>query len=346
MKRVALATILAFAVAVAAGTMLAVAQGGGNPFVGHSDNGETVHVLPTPASVRSPRDTQPTTAPQVPGLSVYAPSYGSGNLVNHGGHQIPNAGFFAVYWNSSVSDAGGSGVTSLGYTTIQSQLSSFVATFADNLDYSQSDINADYTVIQQYGTRDPISSAQLSPVLTGLGYYIDTNATRSAIKDSDVRAYLTKLLQDGVIPTSPNVIYGVYFPPGMKVSLQGGVSCSSFCGYHGHFTYAGQDIKYASFPYTNCRGCLLSGYSVADMLTIVTSHEIREAATDPDLDAWYDAAGYEADDKCAWHNLYQTASGGFWVQPEYSNGGTVTASGFTQTYPKLPSGKGGCVVAK
>ena len=54
--------------------------------------------------------------------------------------------------------------------------------------------------------------------------------------------------------------------------------------------------------------------------------------------AWYDSAGYEADDKCAWHNLYQTTSGGFWVQ-EFSNGGTITASGFTASYPGT-----GCVV--
>jgi hypothetical protein len=62
-----------------------------------------------------------------------------------------------------------------------------------------------------------------------------------------------------------------------------------------------------------------------DVLTIVTSHEIREAATDPDLNAWFDSQGYEADDKCAWHNLYRTTQGGFYVQPEYSNkdGGCV-----------------------
>jgi hypothetical protein len=117
-----------------------------------------------------------------------------------------------------------------------------------------------------------------------------------------------------------NTVYGVYFPAGMKISSQGGTSCSAFCGYHGHFAYNGKDIKYAVFPYTDCRACSVSGKAVADVLTIVTSHEIREAVTDPDLNAWYDAAGYEADDKCAWHNLYQTSTGHFWVQPEYSNG--------------------------
>jgi hypothetical protein len=80
------------------------------------------------------------------------------------------------------------------------------------------------------------------------------------------------------------------------------------------------DIRYAVFPYLNCNACSLSGLSVADMMTIVASHEIREAVTDPQLNAWYDSSGYEADDKCAWHHLYQMADGGFWVQPEYSNG--------------------------
>jgi hypothetical protein len=320
-------------------------QGGGHPFIDHSDNGETVHVLPPAASIRSPHDTAPTLAPRVPGLSVYAASYGSGQLVNHGGRQIANAGFFAVYWNGSVANAGGAGITSLGYATLQSQMSDFTRLFADSIDYTQSDPGADYTVTQQYGVNGNISSAPLSPALTSLGYYIDSRATQSSINDSNVRSYLASLFQSGAVPVSTSVIYGVYFPAGMKVVLQGG-SCVSFCGYHGHFTYNNQDIKYASFPFLNCSACKLSGFSVADMMTIVTSHEIREAATDPDLNAWYDNAGYEADDKCAWHNLYQTQNGGFWVQPEFSNGGTITASGFTATYPQISAGKGGCVVAK
>ncbi|MEO8100546.1 MAG: hypothetical protein ABI811_22805 [Acidobacteriota bacterium] len=67
---------------------------------------------------------------------------------------------------------------------------------------------------------------------------------------------------------------------------------------------------------------------MADLLTIVTSHEIREAVTDPGdngANGWYDLTGYEAEDKCAWHNPYQMQSGGFWLQAEYSNsaGGCV-----------------------
>jgi hypothetical protein len=347
MKRVACALGIASICATLVGSRSLLGQSGHtHPFVDHSDTGDTVHVLPLPASVRSPFDTQPTIAPARPGLSVYAANYGSGNLLNHGGNQISSAGFFAIYWNGSVAKAGGSGVTSLGYANIQAQISAFAAAFSDGADYTQGDRAADYTIVQQYGVTNPISSAPLAPALGGLGYYVDAQPTRSSISDSKIRDYLTELFQTGTVPVSANVVYGVYFPSGMKVTLQGGTSCNSFCGYHGRFTYNGEDIKYASFPYTNCRGCLLAGFAVADMLTIVTSHEVREAVTDPDLDAWFDAAGYEADDKCAWHNLYQTANGGFWVQPEFSNGGTITASGFTQTYPQLSAGVGGCVVAK
>ena len=32
----------------------------------------------------------------------------------------------------------------------------------------------------------------------------------------------------------------------------------------------------------------------------IIAHELEEAATDPQLNAWYDHRGYENADKCAW----------------------------------------------
>jgi len=66
-----------------------------------------------------------------------------------------------------------------------------------------------------------------------------------------------------------------------------------------------------------------AGHDVHDrrLRLVYKSHEIREAVTDPGdngSNAWCDRRGYEADDKCAWHHLYQLANG-YWVQPEYSN---------------------------
>jgi hypothetical protein len=41
------------------------------------------------------------------------------------------------------------------------------------------------------------------------------------------------------------------------------------------------------------------------------AHETEEAATDPDLNAWYDRRGYENADKCAWTfgSTYTTSNG-------------------------------------
>jgi hypothetical protein len=339
MKGVALAAAGAI---VVSGSALLLGQDGGNPFISRSDSGEIVHVLPPPAAVRSPHDTAPTLAPVSDKTAVYAASYGSGNLIDHGGLEIANAGFWAIYWNGSVANSSATSTTTgKSYATIQAELDDFISSFPDNTDYDGSTTD-DYTIVQQYGTHAPIASS-----LTRYGAFVDTKATQKSISDSKIHGYLAGLFNAGKVQAFSNVIYGVYLPPGMRVTLSGGASCTAFCGYHSHFSYGGMQIKYATFPYLNCNACKLSNLTVADMLTIVTSHEIREAVTDP-VDsgayAWYDAAGYEADDKCAWHNLYQMTQGGFWVQPEFSNGGTVTASGITRTYPSLSPGVGGCVV--
>src|SRR5262245_62530201 len=69
-----------------------VSAQGRSPFVDHSDTGETVHVLPAPAAIHSPRDTGPTMAPPANELRVYSASYGSGDLRYHGGAVMSSAG--------------------------------------------------------------------------------------------------------------------------------------------------------------------------------------------------------------------------------------------------------------
>jgi hypothetical protein len=299
-----------------------------DPFFDRSDRGETIHVFPgheaaAGRSVHGPYSF----APPSRRTAVYPASYGSGTLTNHGGPQIAGAGFEAIYWNSQASNAT---QTSLGFTALKDEINSFIVNFSDGGGWDNSATD-DYAIVQQYGT----SATQISPLLSNSGFYVDSQATLSTIQDSQIQSYLAALFNAGKARATNYTIYGVYFPPGMKVSLQRSSSCVSFCGYHGHFAYNGIDVRYAAFPYLNCSACQLSNLTVADMLTIVTSHEIRESVTDPNLNSWYDRSGYEADDKCAWHNLYQMKNGGFWVQPEYSRGGLVGGV----TYPGP-----GCVV--
>jgi hypothetical protein len=309
------------------------AQDPGNPFLDHGDRGELIHVLPAPAVLHNhnPRFTEPTEAEPTGHVAVFPSSTNNSLLTDHGGPEISNAAFVQIYYNGSVAN---STATPNG-TALQSYINGFANAFASGLNYDSSP-TSDYTIIQQYGSSNGISASLLNN-----GQVVDSQGTTNRISDGGVQSYLATVFNRHLAVADANTVYGVYFPHGMKIALQGGTSCSAFCGYHSHFSYNGIVIKYAVFPYTDCRACSISGLTVADILTIVTSHEIRESVTDSLGSAWFDGQGNEADDKCAWQHLYQTANGNYFVQPEFSNGGTSSNSGFTATYPGT-----GCIVPR
>ena len=335
---------LGVAAVVVIGAQGLMGQSDDAPFHVRGERGELVHVLPPPALVHNKSDRNEVYAPPSDTLGVFGASYGSGNLIDHGGLEIANAHVQPIFWSTAVANDKNASLSG----TIRGQITAFLGRYGtgSTVNYPGNNVNtSDFSIVQQYG-----SHAVINPDFVALGAYIDTThdspgfVTPSTFSDTQIQGYLSGLFGTtrGAVSPSAEVVYGMYFPLGMKVTLSNSASCTSFCGYHNHFTYAGLEIKYAVFPYLNCTGCSISPLTVADMLTIVSSHEIRESVTDPgdnNVDAWYDRRGYEADDKCAWHNLYQMTNGGFWVQPEYSNGRTVTRSDFTATYPGP-----GCVV--
>src|SRR5262249_8343737 len=153
---------LALTVLLAAGLIaFGSAQGRPDPFFDHGDKGEIIHVLPAPASIHSPHDTQLTYAPPSSETAVYPASYGSGSLIDHGGAEIAGAGFVAIYWNTAVSN---STQTSLGWGTIEQQIDGFINAFGNN--------SNDYAIVQQYG-----SHATIAPNLVNVGFYPDNQPT-------------------------------------------------------------------------------------------------------------------------------------------------------------------------
>ena len=262
------------------------------------DNGEIVSVLPGPAAAAAfeHRFGVPQAPTRSNGYSVFAPSYGAnpGLLSDHGGAVVSNAAFLPIFYNAATASA------------LQSGVDGMVNNFSNS--------DPGMKVITQYSK----SGNAISAALGHSSDFVDNKSAPRRISDSGIQSYLTGLFNAGSISANNHTVYGVYLPSGTVSTLGSARSCSNYCGYHSSYTYNGMTILYAVFPYANCSGCSLSGKTVVDMETIVTSHEIREALTDP-VNAWWESSsGYEADDKCAWHNLYQQA-GGAWVQPEYSN---------------------------
>jgi hypothetical protein len=126
-----------------------------------------------------------------------------------------------------------------------------------------------------------------------------------------------------------NAIYEVFIPSGYYADDGTGAnSCGGpnlqYCAYHssGNGTNLPTNVKYSIEPYPGCTGCQVSGWTSYYNAEHFMVHETREAVTDPYGSTWYDAVGYEADDKCAWQGLFtQAASDGhtYGYQPEYSN---------------------------
>ena len=71
----------------------------------------------------------------------------------------------------------------------------------------------------------------------------------------------------------------------------------------------------------------------------IIAHELEEATTDPDLNAWYDTRGYENADKCAWtFGAVSTLGNG----AQYNM--TLGARNYLIQQNWVNAGRGGCAV--
>lgn len=144
---------------------------------------------------------------------------------------------------------------------------------------------------------------------------VTTPAVPATVHDSAIQTFLPQeIASNSALPKpGPNVLYFLYFPPGVKVVQGGSASCQAFCGYHNDI---GGQTFYAVMPYPNCQGCTGS-MSAFDALTTTSSHELCEAITDPvPGQGWYDDANGEIGDICAWKTK---KLGNYTVQLEWSN---------------------------
>jgi len=143
---------------------------------------------------------------------------------------------------------------------------------------------------------------------------LSTPVPGKTVDDSAIQNLIQQEISAGTLPAStPNSLYFVFLPPGVTVTQGGSASCQVFCGYHDAID---NSVFYAVMPYPGCTGCL-GGIADFDALTSTTSHELREAITDPvPGQGWYDDNNGEIGDICAW----QTRTlGGYTIQLEWSN---------------------------
>jgi hypothetical protein len=170
------------------------------------------------------------------------------------------------------------------------------------------------STVTQYGGGNPAS-------LYG-GSWVDPAPIPVQPSDGQLQAEAVNAANHFGLGTSQNAHVMVATPSGHSPAGFG----STFCAYHGAVA-ARPNMAYSVLPYmtdasASCSGHRVNGANGAlDGVSIIAGHELAEVITDPLLNAWYDASGFELSDKCAGTGLANitTAKGTFAVQPLWSN---------------------------
>ncbi len=149
--------------------------------------------------------------------------------------------------------------------------------------------------------------------LTLAGTTTDDYSQGKSLSDTTLQTVVKTAIANGSLPLDTNAIYHVL--ASKDVNETSGW-CTSYCGFHNHMTYEGQDLKYSFIG--DPAGCVNEG-GVADcqgestnitespnndpgvdaMISVI-AHESEEAVSDPDLNAWYFNTGAEDADQCAY----------------------------------------------
>lgn len=150
------------------------------------------------------------------------------------------------------------------------------------------------------------------------GSTTDNYSRGTSIGDDDVRDIVADAITSGRLPKDTN---GVYFVLTSQDVHETSGFCSNYCGWHTYDVINKSNIKFAFIgdPTTQClNGCTRQRFHSpndnfgADGMASVIAHELSEAVTDPQLNAWYTGGGDENADKCAFtygDNVYLSPNG-------------------------------------
>jgi hypothetical protein len=184
---------------------------------------------------------------------------------------------------------------------------SILTDFAQNIGGSPYyNINKTYTDANGVALSNSVAYVSSTP---------DNYSQGKSLSDTQIRTIVSTAISNGSLPVDGN---GVYFVlTSADVTASSGF-CTNYCGWHTHALIQNVDIKYAFVGNpdrcpSSCAAQTTSpnGNPGADGMASILAHELEEAHTDPDLNAWYDRRGYENADKCAWTfgTTYAVANG-------------------------------------
>jgi hypothetical protein len=243
-----------------------------------------VHIYPTPAHSQQIKAQQ--------GLPL-----GPGALSYHGGPIMTGASLYAIFWVPAKLQNGNPTSLTAKYESVAKQ---FLA------DYPYHGIANNST--QYYSTKSGVNT-----YFVGIGALVASTVDTTPYPASGCSDSVTpgNCITDAQLQTEiANVMKARSWTPGLNkmfivFTSTGEGSCfdstssscayKQYCAYHGYFGSATNPTIYANQPYANPSYCYAAGQHdpsgdiPSDANVNVTSHEITEATTDPELNAWWTA---------------------------------------------------------
>jgi hypothetical protein len=238
-------------------------------------------------------------------------------MVSHGGAILVANKTQAIFWGTSWTSYTGDIVTGLD---------TFFGGFGGS-NYAKA--STEYT-----GTNGQVTAAS-----SYLGHVIDATAAPS--KALSVTSAVAEACNVTNNNPDPNALYLIY--------TETGAGHVSYCAWHSYGTCSnGAPVQVAYMPnITGIAGCdpqdtFGTGHSQGlAALANVTAHELSETITDPRNGGWYDSAGAENGDKCAWSftGPVKLSNQSVWkLQGEWSNNAYTSGTGYANN-----SGQKGCL---
>jgi hypothetical protein len=249
-------------------------------------DGGHVHVMRTPAAAARAQ-------------AAAAGTVNTGNGINYyGGPVVPAEHVVSIYWAGTQVFANGPTPGTSGAGSADGSLVGYYLNHLGGSNY--------YNINTTYG--DTVGGGHtVANAISYTGYWADNGATApvsgSSPSDAQIQAEIISGFTSGTLTYDPSTVYAVFSASGVNL---GGGAYTQYCAYHGDFAWNGNVVLYAAMPYDYHSGCTALNGSPnndygADAEVNVLSHELEEANTDPQLNAWFDSNGAENGDKCAWN---------------------------------------------
>ena len=241
-----------------------------------------------------------------PGVARSNAAAADNGIYYHGGPIIYAQKVAAIYWSTRTIYPGGPAPGTQGPGSGDGSLVGFFMSHLGGSPYYN--INTTYD--------DGVGTHIQNSVTYTQYWAANTNVPLPLVPvlDQQIQDQVIAGFTSGNLTYDPNTLYLVFSDA--LVNLGGGFGIV-YCAYHGNFSWNGNDVKYGAMrhdiDFFDCNALNGSPNNdpAADAEVNTLAHETEETNTDEDLNAWYDNAGNENADKCAWDfgATYTTSNG-------------------------------------